>query len=188
MSHTPEPGYAVVKSDHCYQIRLYDPAVVADVTVPGQRKDAIRNGFRILADYIFGDNIAAEKIPMTAPVTQSPIEAALPISGSMMVPVMQTGGTGGWLIRFFMPPGSRVGLLPKPRSDLIELHDMPARREAIIKFRGRADDRKLENRTEELLAWMRDQNLVPKSEPVFAFYNPPWTPGFLRRNEVMIGV
>ena len=70
MSNVEKPGYKVIQSEQNIEIRQYDPMIIAEVEVEGKREDAIREGFRLLADYIFGNNKMGDVISMTAPVEQ----------------------------------------------------------------------------------------------------------------------
>ena len=79
-----------------------------------------------------------------------------------------------------------MGQLPAPATKDVRLVEVPARRSAAIRFSGVADDALIATKEAELRAWMAARSLVPAAAPVFAYYNDPFTPGFLRRNEVII--
>jgi hypothetical protein len=70
VSNVEHPKYTLVERSGAIEIRDCAPMIVAETEVTGERREAIRKGFRIIADYIFGNNTAAQKVPMTAPVTQ----------------------------------------------------------------------------------------------------------------------
>jgi hypothetical protein len=182
-SNVEQPKHEVVESSGNIELRVYAPTIVAEVEVTGERREAIGKGFRMIADYIFGNNAAAKKVPMTAPVTQQGSEKI-----AMTAPVTQQGDGNIWRVRFIMPSSYTMGTLPKPRNSAVELKEIAAKRYAVIRFSGRADDDSLERRTKELNEWVSSKNLTSASDPVYAFYNPPWTLPFLRRNEVMIEV
>ena len=183
VSNVEQPKYQVAESSGDIEIRDYAPMIVAEVDIPGERGDAIRKGFRIIADYIFGNNTTAQKVPMTAPVTQQDSEKI-----AMTAPVTQQGDGNRWRVRFIMPSNYTLETLPKPNSPAIELKEIAAKRYAVIRFSGMAGEDSLKRRTKELNEWVRTKNLTPVSEPVYAFYNPPWTLPFLRRNEVMVEI
>ena len=157
--------------------------IVAEVDMPGERRDAIGKGFRIIADYIFGNNTAAQKVPMTAPVTQQDSEKI-----AMTAPVTQQGDGSTWRVRFIMPSSYTMETLPKPHNPAVKLKEIPAKRYAVIRFLGMATEDSLKRRSKELNEWVSTTNLTPLSAPIYAFYNPPWTLPFLRRNEVMIEI
>ena len=98
VSNVEQPKYQVVESSGNIEIRDYAPMIVAEVDMPGERRDAIGKGFRIIADYIFGNNTTAQKVPMTAPVTQQDSEKI-----AMTAPVTQQGDGNRWRVRFIMP-------------------------------------------------------------------------------------
>lgn len=183
VSNVPEPDYEVISSSGDIQIREYDPMIVAEVTTEGERYEAINKGFRILADYIFGNNVKSQSISMTAPVIQESGEKI-----AMTAPVLQEETSGKWITRFVMPPDYTMQMLPKPINETISIKEMPARRFAVIRFSGLNTDKNLAKHEEKLQAYILENNLQPISAPIFAFYNPPWTLPFLRRNEVMIQI
>ena len=183
VSNVEQPKYQVVESSGNFEIRDYAPMIVAEVDMPGERRDAIGKGFRIIADYIFGNNTAAQKVPMTAPVTQQDSEKI-----AMTAPVTQQGDGSTWRVRFIMPSSYTMETLPKPHNPAVKLKEIPAKRYAVIRFSGMATEDSLKRRSKELNEWVSTKNLTPLSAPIYAFYNPPWTLPFLRRNEVMIEI
>lgn len=183
MSNVEQPDYKVVTSEENFEIRDYSPMILAEVEVSGERKQAIREGFKILADYIFGNNTSNIKMEMTAPVTNELSEKM-----AMTAPVLQELHMDKWKVRFVMPKKYRFEMLPKPNSKDVILTPLPARRFAVIRFSGLADNESIKLHTDELEAYIIAEKLNPIGEPILAFYNPPWTLPFLRRNEVMIEV
>jgi hypothetical protein len=183
VSNVEQPKYQVVESSGNIEIRNYAPQIVAEAEVAGDRRDAIGKGFRIIADYIFGNNTSAQKVPMTAPVTQQGSEKI-----AMTAPVTQQGDGNIWRVRFVMPSNYTMETLPKPNNPAVKLKEIGAKRYAVIRFSGLAGEDSLKRRTEQLNAFINAKNLTPLSAPTYAFYNPPWTMPFLRRNEVMVEI
>ena len=165
------------------EIRDYAQMIVAETDVAGERDDAISKGFRIIANYIFGNNSATQKVPMTAPVTQQGSEKI-----AMTAPVTQQGEGNTWKVRFIMPSSYSMETLPKPSNPTVELKEDPAKRFVVIRFAGLGGDENLKHHTNELNDFIMAKNLTPQSPPTYAFYNPPWTLPFLRRNEVLIEI
>lgn len=183
VSNVEQARYEVVESHGAIEIRDYAPMTVAEVIVAGQREKAIGDGFRMLADYIFGNNTPAQEIKMTAPVIQQPGEKI-----AMTAPVTQHGGDSGWVVRFVMPAEYTLDTLPKPNNPNVVLEEIAGRRFAVIRFSGRAKGDTLEKHTRQLESFIQAGNLQAHSKPAYAFFNPPWTLPFLRRNEVMIEI
>jgi DNA gyrase inhibitor GyrI len=183
MSNVELAKYDVSETHGAIEIRDYAPMIVAEVSVSGDRKKAIGDGFRLIADYIFGNNISSQKVAMTAPVIQQPSEKI-----AMTAPVTQQGGEGLWQVRFVMPSSHTMESLPKPNSPDVVLKEVAGKRFAVIRFSGRAKTKSLEERTKDLQAFIENKQLQAISEPTYAFFNPPWTLPFLRRNEVMIEI
>jgi hypothetical protein len=181
MSQVEQPKYKVLESHGDIEIREYAPMIVAEVNVRGERMKALNQGFRLIADYIFGNNLASRKVPMTAPVTQ---EAGEKIA--MTAPVTQDGSGDTWKVRFVMPEAYTLDTLPKPRNEEVHLMAAPAKRFAVIRFSGFNTDGNISSHREQLLQFIADRGLSAVGQPTTAFYNPPWTLPFLRRNEIMV--
>jgi hypothetical protein len=178
-----EPPFRSEFKDGAFEVRLYGAMIAAEVDVAGDRGEAANRGFRPLANYIFGDNQPKQKIAMTAPVTQTKGEQI-----AMTAPVTQTRDGPAWRVRFIMPVGYTMETLPKPTDPNVRLVEMPAQRFAVMRFSGFAPQSKLDERERALRAFLAQRNLTPIGAVHYAFYDPPWTPPFLRRNEVMIPI
>ncbi len=174
MAKILQPGYRLVKRDGPFEIRAYEPMILAEVQLAGGRRDAMGKGFKILSDYINRANEPGVRLPMTVPVTLQP--AGDKINGK------------SWIIRFIMPPGSVLDKLPKPNDGRIVLFPVPVARAAICRFAGRAGNDTLKDRTAALKNWVNGEGLSAAAPPTYAFYNGPLTLPFLRRNEVMVAV
>jgi hypothetical protein len=183
MSNVEQAKYDVIESHGAIELRDYYPMIVAEVSVQGDREKAIGDGFRLIADYIFGNNISSQKVSMTAPVIQQPSEKI-----AMTAPVTQQGGEELWSVRFVMPSDYTMQTLPKPNNPDVILKEIVGKRFAVIRFSGLARGNRLAAHTKELEAFILENNLQTVSEPTYAFFNPPWTLPFLRRNEVMIEI
>jgi hypothetical protein len=183
VSKVEQPKYQVVEKHDNIEIRDYGPVIVAETEVAGERDKAISEGFRTIAAYIFGSNSSAQKVAMTAPVTQQGGEKI-----AMTAPVTQQGGGHVWRVRFVMPANYTMESLPKPNNPAVKLKEIAGRRLAVIQFSGLANENSLKRHTGELNSFISAKNFQVLSAPTFAFYNPPWTLPFLRRNEVMVEI
>lgn len=183
VSNVEQARYQVVDRNDNTEIREYPSAIVAETEVSGERNEAIGQGFRTIADYIFGNNTSAEKVAMTAPVTQQRVEEL-----AMTAPMTQQGDGLTWRVRFFMPAGLTIKTLPRPNNPSVKLKELSDKRFAVIRFSGVASQESLKLHTEELNRFVREKHLNALSSPAYAFYNPPWTLPFLRRNEVMVEI
>lgn len=177
------PAYEVVASEGQIEIRQYGAMIVAEADAEGQREDAIRDGFRVIADYIFGNNLASENVAMTAPVTQRTNETI-----AMTAPVTQQSDGASWKVRFVMPSEYTMATLPQPVNPEVHLIEVPSSRFAAIQFSGFGNQTSLDEHTEQLLAYLEREGFRPQGHPTYAFYNAPWTLPFMRRNEVMIEI
>ena len=118
----------------------------------------------------------------------SALSAPFRDSIAMTAPVMQSGADGKWLVRFIMPRAYTLDSLPKPDNPKVRLVPLPASRMAVVKFSGLARAPDVASKTDELRGFIASQHLEAIGLPVLARYNPPWTPWFMRRNEVHIPV
>ena len=186
MSNVEQPAYDVVQSDGAIEIRQYAPRLVAYVTVPGAREDAIGDGFSLLADYIFGNNKAAAKIAMTAPVQQT--QSSEQIKIAMTAPVQQSASADGWRVQFIMPAEYTRETLPEPVNKQVQIEQIGSQTQAAIRFSGSGTNENVMKHEEKLRAYLAQSKREIISGPNYAFYNPPWTLPIMRRNEVMFEV
>lgn len=179
-----EAAYRVEQENGSFEVRFYAPQVVAEVSVEGTLEDAGNTAFRPLFRYISGDNRRTDKIPMTAPVSQQAENQKIP----MTAPVSQQSDGQRWSVSFMMPAGSTLESLPRPTDPKVRLRAIPAQRMAAVRYRGTWSQSRYERHLNDLRNWMKANQLKAIGEPVWARYNPPFTPWFLRRNEILIPV
>ena len=177
---TEEPDYRALHTDGDYQIRDYPAMTVAETVVEGPRRDSLDHGFGILADYIFAKSRDGEELAMTVPVLQ---DGGDPMASDP--PMFDDDLEGAWRTRFVMPDGRGVDDLPDPPEG-VELIEIPARKVAVVRFSGRADDALLAHQEDRLRGWLARRGEAVEAEPEYAFYNSPMIPGPLRRNEVWL--
>ena len=173
MSQVEQPSYVVERSDGQFEVRRYPAMIVAQVKEAGARKTAIGNGFRTIASYIFGWNAPGRKVAMTAPVLQRR-------EGS--------DASGSWTVQFVMPRQWTLATLPKPNDSQVTLVPQPATTFAVVRFSGLAGDATIAEKTQALNVFIATKKLHASGTPILAFFDPPWTLPFLRRNEIMIEI
>jgi hypothetical protein len=181
-SNVEQPKYDVVEIDGAIELRDYPKLIVAEVTTEGDRRSSVRSGFRPLANYIFAQEEAGDKIEMTAPVTQQRNKIA------MTAPVTQSRSKTAeqqWVIGFIMPSKYTMQTLPSPTNSDVRLTTVPPTRKAAIRFSGVATDALIAEQEKKLKAWLVGRDLTPEGGAIYAYYNDPFTPGPLRRNEVL---
>jgi hypothetical protein len=181
-----EPKYTVIEKSGAFELRAYSPRIVAETLVSGSLDKASSAGFRLIADYIFGNNTSrtggSEEISMTAPVTMESKSEKI----SMTAPVSMEPIGEQWRMHFVMPRQYTLYTLPKPNNPAVTLREVPKSTYAVIRFSGLAGEDKVATKTAELMAWLASKGIAPIGTPELARYNPPWTLPFLRRNEVMV--
>lgn len=181
--------YSIITSDGPIEIRDYAPQIVAETTVAGEREEAIREGFRRLAGYIFGSNAPKQKIAMTAPVVQAPQGEKIAMTAPVDQARVNDASSGdAWRVRFTMPAEYTMAALPQPNDSSVRLTELPAKRMAAIRFSGVATNTDLVENEKKLFDFTHARNLAPKGAAHYAFYDPPWTLPWNRRNEVMVEI
>lgn len=158
--------YAVVQSDGAFEIRDYPELTIVEASMAESGTDET-TGFRKLFSYITGKNQANQKIAMTTPVFIS-------------------GGKG--TMSFVMPAEFSFDGIPRPLDSSLVIKKIPAGRFAVLRFSGGRSSTKEAEKLALLKNWISSQGLVAEEEPVYGYFDPPWTLAFLRRNEVMLRV
>ena len=181
---TPEPEYQIVRQIGEIEIRQYAIYAVAEVIVPGPSSDAGSQAFPILAGYIFGKNKGDKKLAMTAPVTQ----AAAPTKLEMTAPVTQSAAAQGFLVQFVLPKGVMLANAPEPTDTRVQLRDVLPRQVAVIRYSGFWTAAQNEEHLGKLQAALRTADVAWTGDPVYARFNGPMTPWFLKRHEIWLNV
>jgi len=178
---TETPRYELIERHEDVELRRYADYIKAEVTVDGQNyRNAVEKGFGVLANFIFGNNVSRQKIEMTTPVQASPAEKI-----AMTTPVTVTM-SGEYVVAFIMPASYTMETLPLPNDPRIRFSTVPEHTAAAIRFNGYFNQNKIDRNKERLARWLAEQGLETDGDFILAGYNPPWVPGFLARNEVMI--
>ncbi len=183
MSNVEKPDYKVIQSEQNIEIRQYEPMIIAEVEVDGKREDAIRDGFRLIADYIFGNNTVEQNISMTAPVQQKENQKI-----AMTSPVQQQLAGKSWQISFVMPSKYNMDSLPVPNNNRVRLKEILTKKFVVIEFSGTNSNENVTEHENQLMSYIEANQIKIIGSPKYAFYNAPWTLPFLRRNEVMIEI
>ena len=165
------PTYKVVEKDRNIEVRYYESILLQSVKVSGNQYKSLRQGFRPLVNYIGAKGREGEKISMTAPVMQS------------------LGNTNNeWIVSFSMPSKYSKKTLPEPNNKQVYSEQLKPIMAAVIRFSGKTDrsGSLIKEKEKTLLNWLKNRDFKIVSKPKYLFYNDPSTPGFLRRNEVMV--
>jgi hypothetical protein len=157
---------------------------VAEVVLQASADEAGNQAFPILAGYIFGKNKGEKKFAMTAPVTQS----AVPVKMPMTAPVTQAAVPGGMRVQFVLPKGVTLESAPEPLDPRVQLRLVPASQWAAIRYSGTWSQANYEQHLALLKAALDKAGVATQGEPVLARYNAPFTPWFMRRNEIWLAL
>jgi effector-binding domain-containing protein len=178
---TETPKYSVIKKEKEIELRQYSAYIQAEVSIIEKNyKSAIEKGFNVLAGYIFGNNVSRKNIEMTTPVQASQKIA-------MTTPVTVTG-EDSFTVAFIMPSEYSLETLPIPNDSRIHFTLIPDHQMAAIRFSGYFKQETIRENKERLGLWLEAQGLETEGDFIVAGYNPPWIPGFLARNEVLIKI
>lgn len=180
-----EPRFEVLRTlDERIELRRYAPYVVAEVVLDTGAAQAGNQAFPILAGYIFGKNKGERKMAMTAPVTQTPA----PTKMAMTAPVTQSPAGGGTRVQFVLPSEVTLDTAPEPLDPRVRLREEPAATWAVIRYSGTWSQARYQAQLAALQSALAEAGVQTEGEPVWARYNGPLTPWFLRRNEVWLAV
>jgi len=181
--------YTVVAQDGRFELRDYAPHVVAETVVGGEFEQAGNRAFAALFRYISGDNRSRSRLAMTAPVSQSPrADRAGGEKIAMTAPVEQQAVGERWAVSFTMPAAYSLETLPQPNDPRVVLRRVPARRVAAVRYSGTWSEKGYLRHKAELEAWVAERGLRRVGDVVWARYNPPFAPWFMRRNEILVEV
>ena len=186
LSALEEPKYTVLKTYENIEIRNYDSYLVAEVDVEGAYNETGNEAFRILAGYIFGDNQSSTKMNMTAPVESEAIQPSERMN--MTAPVFSNKNVNGYTYRFVMESKYTQETLPVPNNSKIRITEIKDRVMAVISFSGRWSQKNFEKHEQILVNDLKNAGIGVASEAIYARYNAPFTPWFLRRNEIMFEI
>ena len=192
-----EPKYEVLISQAPYELRLYAPVLVAETLIEGDMDAASSKGFRLIADFIFGNNLVAgsdkaAKIAMTAPVTVEPKSSKI----AMTAPVTLEPQSGHsaiaearqWRVHFVMPSQYTLATIPKPNNSAVTLRELPRKYVVVNSYAGFNSMARVQEKTNDTVAWAQQQSLKIEGTPQLSRYDPPWTLPMFRRNEIMVEV
>lgn len=157
--------YTVVRSEGEFQVREYP--VLTVVETPIATVNGSDGSFMRLFRFITGANADRQKIAMTTPVFMS-------------------GRETNTTMAFVMPAKMKTGEVPKPADGALTVRELAAGRFAVLRYNGERSAKKEAESLARLKAWMEAEKLGVLSSPVYGYFDPPWTPAFLRRNEVML--
>ena len=179
-----EAKYEVIEADGNFEIRDYAAHVVAETIVDGSLEEAGSKAFSRLFGYISGDNQSRDKVAMTAPVSQQPTGEKI----AMTSPVGQQRVDEMWAVSFTMPASYTLQTLPEPDDPEVTLRQVPAKRMASVRYSGFWSEKNYLRYKAELESWIDRMGLNIVGDVIWARYNAPFTPWFLRRNEILIPV
>jgi len=159
--------YKVVRRDGKFELRDYPSLKVVETPMAAGSSSGADGSFTRLFRFITGNNEANQKIAMTTPVFMS-------------------GNVTNRAMAFVMPAGEKAGQVPKPKDGTVTVREFTSGRYAVLRYSGGRNAEKEAKAEGRLKAWMEAERLPAKPPPVFGYFDPPWTPAFLRRNEVML--
>jgi SOUL heme-binding protein len=178
------PQFEVVRRLGDIEVRQYAPYTVAEMHVAGSAEDAVHGAFPILSGYIFGKNKGTRAFVKTEALSHLPA----PIHFAMTAPVTQIAVADGFAVQFVLPSGVTLASAPEPDDPRVTLRELPAHRLAAIRYSGFWSASNYATHLTTLMAALKAVALSWSGEPAFSRYNAPWTPWFLRRNEIWLSL
>ena len=169
---TQRQEFEVLQTYADFELRKYLPCVIAEVKVSAQYSTSTSSAFSTLFNYISKGNKSSEKIAMTAPV--------------ITAQKADIAESDEWYVSFVMPSGSTFGHLPRPNNSQVNLRELDAEICVAKSFRGKASDELSRKITEQLRASASRANIALSDETRICRFDPPFKPGFLQYNEIVI--
>ena len=179
-----EAKYDVISKDDKIEVRHYTPHVVAETIVNGELEEVGSEAFQLLFSYITGDNVSQSDIAMTAPVGQQSTGEDI----AMTAPVGQKATETGWAVSFMMPASYTLETLPSPNDERVVLRQVASQTIAAIRYSGFWSESNYLEHKVKLENWIQQSHYQVNGDALWARYNAPFMPWFLRRNEVLIPV
>lgn len=173
---TERPSYTVERRASGIEIRQYRPYIVAQTDVEASMERAGNEAFRRLGGYIFGANGTGQKIAMTAPVAMSPLPESTEVAARGK----------GFRVTFMMPSSFTLASLPPPKDSRVTFAEVPARRMAALAYGGNWSEARYQAHLEKLQAALAAEGLKAVGAPVWARYDSPMMPSFMRTNEILV--
>lgn len=192
-----EPKYEVVTADAQFEVRHYAPILIAETIVEGDMDAASSKGFRLIADFIFGNNQQSDsdkkaKIAMTAPVTVEPQSSKIAMTAPVTVEPQAAESSmkiaKTWRINFVMPSQYNLATIPKPKNNAVTLREVPSKYFIVHKYSGFNTVSRVQSKTDEAVEWATKRSYKIIGTPQLSRYDPPWTLPMFRRNEIMIEI
>ena len=171
-----QPNYKVILEKDIFAIRDYTSVMAVETEVFSSRREAAGNAFRRLFRYISGENEDNLEISMTSPVAQT------------LANQNDDDPAERWMVRFFLPRNMAEENIPLPSEKGVTVSKLKAQRFASVSFRGSQSDKKIEENTAKLKAFISQNGYEVSGRPIYAFYDPPFIPWFLRDNEILLPV
>jgi SOUL heme-binding protein len=169
---TQRQEYKVLKQYDNFELREYLPCVLAEVKVNEEYSSATNTAFVSLFRYISKGNKSQTPIAMTAPV----------------IAANKSDNASEWFVSFVMRSGSKIGQLPDPNDPKVKLRELDAETAIAMSFRGRATQSLTKKKISELRTAAAKENLTLSNETRIARFDPPYKPGFMHYNEIVIPI
>lgn len=150
----------MVQKKNKLEIRKYPELVIASTS-----GDIENSAFSLLFNYINGNNKSKRKISMTAPVISKRNYMA-----------------------FILPSKYTKETAPIPLNSNVNIDIIPKRTIAVLHFSGKTNEKSLEKQTLILKEQLKKPEWQTVGDVFLMRYNSPFTPGFLRRNELGIEI
>lgn len=179
-----EPPFTLETVTDHYDIRTYGAVLVAEARVEAGFEEAGTRGFKLLARYVSGANqsrTSAARMSFDTPWTPS-------LKIGRTAPVCQVQSPWGFMIQFVMPARFTLASLPKPDDARVLLRELPPRRLAVRRYSGCWTESLYHQHRRALVAALKKDGVHTTGGPVFARFDSPFVPWFLRRNEIWMEV
>ena len=181
-----EALYSTLAIEENFEIRLYEPLIIAQTAAEGPYLSATKAGYQVLTDYASGNNLANQTISVNPPTILG-VGSKKP-KVELTVPYYEEYFDGTWLTSVAMPESYTLKTLPVPADDSITFKVLPRIKVAVISYMGYRSERVISKKADMLMQWVRQNGLNTTSPARSVIYDSPWTVPMLRRHEIHINV
>ncbi len=179
-----EPEYTVVRKSRGYEIRKYESYLIAETTVSGDYDTALNTGFSRIANYIFGNNTSQTKLEGESARGETASEKI-----AMTIPVSETRDADGKRVVYFVLPRKySIDTIPQPNASNVRVREVPSFTAAVLRFSWYPTSDRIERKKQQLRQVLEKDEVKIAGFPTTALYNPPISPPYLLRNEIIIPI
>ncbi|HPU54014.1 MAG TPA: heme-binding protein [Burkholderiaceae bacterium] len=179
-----EPPFIVLRTEDEFEVRRYEPHVLAEAALPGPADYAADAGFHLLNEYLAGRNTSRRRFGTHSPLILTPAATSL----DARVPMIPSMAVNGFVVQFVMPIGQALSELPVPKDSRVRLRSVASETRIVHRYAGNWSQQTYRRHLETLRRAVAHAGMSTRGEPAFVRFDAPYVLPFLRRNEIWLAV